>query len=114
LQGVQGIKGTYTVYRQSTPPVSAVVGDYWVDEDDGITYVYYDDGNSSQWVEFGPNPQQINGVIGLAEQGTEIGYGVTLMDFRGTGVSSVAVSSGIGTINIIGTDISPVMMGMIF
>jgi hypothetical protein len=61
FQGLQGVVGNFTVYRQSTAPSSppATTGDYWVDEDDGITYFYYDDGNSSQWVEFGPTPQQI-------------------------------------------------------
>jgi len=40
-------------YFQSTAPTSPSVGDRWVDSDDGICYVYYNDGNSSQWIEFG-------------------------------------------------------------
>ena len=44
-----------------------------------------------------------------------MGYGVTLIDFTGSAVSSVQISAGIGTINITGgQDISPVMMSMIF
>jgi len=58
--------------------------------------------------------------LGIATAGGTVGTGVTLLDFRGAGISTVTVSSGIGTINIIGgggsstPDISPVMMGMIF
>jgi hypothetical protein len=58
--------------------------------------------------------------IGIATAGGIVGTGVTLLDFRGAGISTVTVSSGIGTINITGgsssstPDISPVMMGMIF
>ena len=57
--------------------------------------------------------------VGIATAGGTVGTGVTLLDFRGSGISTVTVSSGIGTINIEGggsstPDISPVMMGMIF
>jgi microcystin-dependent protein len=33
------------------PPESASPGDIWVDSSDGISYVYYDDGSSGQWIE---------------------------------------------------------------
>jgi len=33
------------------PPESASPGDIWVDSSDGISYVYYNDGSSSQWIE---------------------------------------------------------------
>jgi hypothetical protein len=58
--------------------------------------------------------------LGIATAGGTVGTGVTLLDFRGSGISTVTVSSGIATINIEGgggtstPDISPVMMGMIF
>jgi len=56
--------GGIRVYRQSTPPTSARVGDLWIDDTDGIEYLYFDDGNSIQWVEFGPTPrvQLLNGI----------------------------------------------------
>lgn len=40
----------------STPPESPKVGDGWTNSNDGITYVYIDDGDSFQWVELGPSP----------------------------------------------------------
>jgi hypothetical protein len=47
------LTGIIKVYNQSTAPSDAKVGDRWVDNSDGTTYVYYDDGDSKQWVEFG-------------------------------------------------------------
>jgi hypothetical protein len=58
--------------------------------------------------------------VGIATAGGTVGTGVTFLDFRGPGISTVTVSSGVATINIEGgggtstPDISPVMMGMIF
>lgn len=40
--------------------------------------------------------------VGIATESGTIGVGVTLIDFRGPGVSTVTVSSGIATINITG------------
>jgi hypothetical protein len=37
-----------------TPPSPATEGDVWYDTDNGRAYVYYNDGNSSQWVEMNP------------------------------------------------------------
>jgi hypothetical protein len=57
--------------------------------------------------------------LGVATAGGTVGTGVTLLDFRGAGISTVTVSSGIATINIEGggsstPEISSVMMSMIF
>jgi hypothetical protein len=59
--------------------------------------------------------------LGIATAGGTIGTDVILLDFRGSGISTVTVSSGIATINIESggggsstPDISPVMMAMIF
>jgi len=40
----------------SAAPPSPAAGDIWYDSDDGRAYVYYDDGSSQQWVEFGAPP----------------------------------------------------------
>lgn len=39
----------------STVPASANPGDIWVNTNDGISFVYYDDGTSSQWMELLPS-----------------------------------------------------------
>lgn len=35
----------------SVPPTTPTTGDIWVDSSDGISYVYYNDGSSGQWIE---------------------------------------------------------------
>lgn len=42
-------------YVGPTPPSSPSNGQKWVNSADGIEYTWYDDGNSQQWVEFGPD-----------------------------------------------------------
>ena len=39
----------------SAPPSPASEGDIWYDVDEGRSYVYYNDGDSSQWVEMNPS-----------------------------------------------------------
>jgi len=39
----------------STPPTLATAGDVWYDHDNGRAYVYYNDGDSDQWVEMNPS-----------------------------------------------------------
>ena len=76
LQGTQGLQGPGTFYTySSTPPASPAVGDRWVDSDDGVSYTYTYDGNSSAWVELNaigyaglqgvPGPQGILGNTGI-------------------------------------------------
>jgi len=112
-QGIQGVQGNFTVYNQETPPVSAAIGDYWVDKGNGITYFYYNDGFNSQWVEFGPNPQQIDlgyisnllvtGISTFSNGPVLIGSGTstetTSQPLQVTGGAYVSGSVGIGTTN---------------
>ncbi len=97
LQGLQGTLGNFTVYNQSTAPTSPSVGDYWVDNSDGTTYVYYNDGNSSQWVEFGPTPQEyLNTGVNVYDSTSYVGFASSL-DF-GDNLTVSPVSVGIVTI----------------
>lgn len=51
--GVKGIKGEGNEAITSvTAPSGAVDGDLWWDEETGSLYIYYNDGTSSQWVQF--------------------------------------------------------------
>ena len=45
----------------------------------------------------------INPGVGISTAGGTVGTGATILDFRGSGISTVTVSAGIATINIIGT-----------
>jgi hypothetical protein len=46
--------------------------------------------------------QNVIGGIGIATEGGTVGSGATILDFRGAGISTVTVSSGIGTLYITG------------
>ena len=46
--------GGSTVTIASTPPGSPNVGDIYWDDVDGSAYIYYDDGNTQQWVSLSP------------------------------------------------------------
>ena len=39
----------------STPPALPSAGDVWYDHDNGRAYIYYNDGDSNQWVEMNPS-----------------------------------------------------------
>ena len=43
------------VLVSTSPPVPASEGDNWYDPDTGRAYVYYNDGDSIQWVEANPS-----------------------------------------------------------
>jgi hypothetical protein len=99
-QGAQGTRGNFTVFSQATAPTSPGVGDYWVDTDDGTTYVYYNDGNSSQWIEFGPTPQEFNnaGINIFDGFPSFVGFS-SRIDFS-SGLSVSAISGGIATVSL--------------
>lgn len=61
---------------------------------DGADVVYYGDGSNLSGVIAG---------VGIKTAGGTVGFGVTFLDFRGAGISTItAPSSGISTINITG------------
>jgi hypothetical protein len=66
----------------------------------------------------GANLTGIIAGVGIKTSAGLVGTGATILDFRGAGISTITVASGIATINITGSsatpDISPVMMSMIF
>lgn len=68
----------------ATAPTSPQNGDIWFDTDDGTTYVYYNDGTSSQWTE-------IRSEIATSQVGL-----VPIVP------TSVAVGSGTGSVNSLG------------
>jgi len=49
-QGPKGDTGGQVMYIGINPPASPVVGQTWWESDSGNSFVYYDDGNSVQWV----------------------------------------------------------------
>lgn len=57
---------------------------------------------ASKFVGDGSQLQNILSGVGIATSGGTVGTGATIIDFRGPGISTVTVSSGIATVNIIG------------
>jgi hypothetical protein len=80
---IGGGGGSYTI--SATAPESPSAGDVWFDSTDGKSYIYYDDGDTTQWLEIGsrqPGPtgatgpagaNGINGVDGLDGEGVPAG-----------------------------------------
>ena len=58
-----------TITTSSTAPSSPSDGDVWYSESNGVTYVYYDDGTSSQWVATGAPTGSLGGLSNLSEMG---------------------------------------------
>jgi hypothetical protein len=50
-QGTTGPTGVVNVYSNTTAPGSPAAGDLWWDTNTGQLKIYYNDGNSSQWVD---------------------------------------------------------------
>lgn len=48
--GATGATGAYSVVISATAPVSPVPSDLWWNTEDGNLYIYYDDGDTEQWV----------------------------------------------------------------
>jgi len=47
-----------------TAPTGPAAGQFWLDSSDGIAYVYYDDGDSDQWIQFGVGREGPTGPAG--------------------------------------------------
>jgi hypothetical protein len=61
---------------QTTAPSSPVDGDIWYDPAEGFTYIYYEDVDSSQWVQFGLNRNGAPGADGSDGADGENGIGI--------------------------------------
>ena len=85
-QGVQGATNNLTV--STSPPGSPSAGDMWWDSDDGRLGVYYNDGNSSQWVNINNGPAGAQGAQG--RQGAQGATGAQ----GSVGIASLTISTG--------------------
>jgi hypothetical protein len=52
----QSASGAPTVFVGDTPPTGVSVGSLWWESDSGLLYIYYNDGDSIQWVIAAPTP----------------------------------------------------------
>ena len=63
-QGVQGSVGIASLTISTGAPSSPAAGDMWWDSDDGDLHLYYNDGNSSQWININAGSAGAQGVQG--------------------------------------------------
>ena len=61
------VSSAATVTTSSTAPSSPADGDAWYSESNGVTYIYYNDGSSSQWVATGAPTGSLGGFSNLSE-----------------------------------------------
>ena len=66
IAGGGGGGGGANVNISTSTPSSPSSGDLWWDSDDGGMNIYYDDGNTSQWVEVSTGPTGAQGDTGAA------------------------------------------------
>lgn len=81
----------------STAPTNPQNGDIWYDTDDGTTYVYYNDGTSSQWTEIRSQiaTSQV-GLVPIKPTSVNVGSGTASVDVGGmttfTGANAVRLN----------------------
>ena len=85
-QGRQGSVGIASLTISQTPPSSPAQGDMWWDSDDSTLGLYYNDGNSSQWVNINHGPSGAQGAAGA--QGAQGHQGV-----QGTAGTNATISN---------------------
>ena len=91
LTGISGVGAGVSVIISDTPPVSPTEGGLWYNSNIGRGFVYYNDGDSSQWVDFSPV-----GISGTITTGS--GVGDSYWRTAGVGIHTLS-NVGIGTTN---------------
>ena len=84
------LAGIVKMLVSDTKPEGPANGDVWFDSSDGKTYVFYNDGDSAQWIEFAGNIKQ--GIDGLD------GLGITNIEDNGDGTLTITYGSGDETV----------------
>jgi hypothetical protein len=64
--GSGGGSGTSSVTTSDIAPSTPRDGDLWWKTDVGVMFVYYDDGDSQQWVQATPIPQTSTDIVGVS------------------------------------------------
>lgn len=89
---VTGVQAT-SVISSATPPSNPTSGNLWFNTNDGVLFTYFNDGNSSQWVEVKSN----------TASGSTVAARVDALEAKPPGLvaitpSSVSVGSGTATV----------------
>ena len=87
-QGSAGIAGTVTF--STGAPSNPLNGDLWYDTDDGAFAGYYDDGNTSQWIDLSGGPRGAQGADGAQGATGSIPSNITAVNGTFSGNVSIA------------------------
>lgn len=85
-------------YTSDTPPSNPVAGDAWFNTNDGTMYIYYNDGNTSQWTEHRSEIARSQvGLVPVRPASITLGSGTGSVDVNGnvnfSGASSVSFNN---------------------
>ena len=96
--GFTGSEGNLDITTAATPPTSGVgEGDIWVDNATGVQYFYYNDGDSTQWVELSNQ-----GIVGFTgSKGAQVAT-IDSSNFSSAVTLLIKNSSGVTQKTIIG------------
>ena len=101
-QGHQGLQGAQAHISTSAPSSGVNNGDLWWESDTGDLAIYYNDGNSSQWIDINTGPRGAQGGTGpTGAQGATGATGPTGSQGAtgSTGAQGATGSSGSATIS---------------
>ena len=87
-QGSAGIAGTVTF--STGAPSNPINGDLWYDTDDGAFAGYYNDGNTSQWIDLSGGPRGAQGADGAQGAAGSIPSNITAVNGTFSGNVSIA------------------------
>lgn len=89
-------------YTSDTPPSNPVAGDAWFNTNDGTMYIYYNDGNTSQWTEHRSEIARSQvGIVPIVPTSVAVGSGTGSVNSAGlvtfTGATYINVNGVIGS-----------------
>jgi hypothetical protein len=88
---------TVSVYINTSPPVSPVPGDFWWDNQIGRLLIYYNDGDTSQWVD--ASPANIPIIIFNTANTANAGFAVTNTAFGVANAGYTVANAGFAVTN---------------
>ena len=95
-EAIVEVGGGGNITISSTTPSSPDVGDIYWDSDEGNPYIYYDDGNTQQWVALVASAGGSGGSTVIVENQQAIASDYTLTTgTNGHAVGPVEISSGV-------------------
>ena len=86
--GAAGIAGTITF--STSAPSNPIMGDLWYDTDDGAFAGYYNDGNTSQWIDLSGGPRGAQGADGAQGATGSVPSNITAVNGTFSGNVSIA------------------------